>query len=392
MSRDRRSIADAPLASGPTVLFVSPVDHRMNSPKVVHFANWLATEQRVTVHFLTLQEPKWLETPVIFHDLGFNGRCLRRYSSSLRTVLHWARRCRPDILIAVNDPGVALCAWVRILTGRPFAVLAQEHTNIQGRLPRTMLNAWHHRRAACVFDISPAASEWRRRCMRLRALQGAFLNVPPLRPAPRRRPNTGELGSSRNPLSICYCGQISQRACILEFIESLVHQEHVCDVHLYGPGDSEYCRKAVSMAEGSHINVTHHGRVPRDELWVVYQRHHVGLVLARMPKGGSYGSPYCCPNKLFEYAAAGLAILASRQPSIVQWLTESGAGVTVDPDDRVGVAAAIDRLCKDGTASEMGQNGYRMHQRHWNMETEAARAWNLMLKEVPKLGSGESPS
>jgi len=57
---------------------------------------------------------------------------------------------------------------------------------------------------------------------------------------------------------------------------------------------------------------------------------------------------YTSPLKLFEYMAAGRAIVASDLPSIREVLTHEESGLLVEPGDPGGLAAAIERLMVDG--------------------------------------------
>jgi glycosyltransferase involved in cell wall biosynthesis len=53
------------------------------------------------------------------------------------------------------------------------------------------------------------------------------------------------------------------------------------------------------------------------------------------------------PNKLFEYLAAGLPVIASDLPEIARVLQDSRAGILVSPSSSEDVAAALRRLMTD---------------------------------------------
>jgi glycosyltransferase involved in cell wall biosynthesis len=57
---------------------------------------------------------------------------------------------------------------------------------------------------------------------------------------------------------------------------------------------------------------------------------------------------YTSPLKLFEYMAAGRAIVASDLPSIREVLTHEESGLLVEPGEPSALAAAIERLMVDG--------------------------------------------
>ncbi len=81
-------------------------------------------------------------------------------------------------------------------------------------------------------------------------------------------------------------------------------------------------------------------RVPLAELAPVLQRAHV--LLAVVGDHMLYSTPY----KVYDYMAAGRPILglAPRGAALFELLTESGAGVTVEPTDVAGIGHAIEKM------------------------------------------------
>lgn len=53
---------------------------------------------------------------------------------------------------------------------------------------------------------------------------------------------------------------------------------------------------------------------------------------------------YSLPNKLFEYLAVGVPLIASNNPEIARFVTEHGCGELCDPADPASIAAAVKRL------------------------------------------------
>jgi glycosyltransferase involved in cell wall biosynthesis len=78
------------------------------------------------------------------------------------------------------------------------------------------------------------------------------------------------------------------------------------------------------------------------------------------------------PNKLFQYMAAGVPVVASDFPDVRSVVEGSGAGVVVDPTDPHAVAAAIRRLIDDPElAQSMGAAGRRAVAERFNWATSA---------------------
>lgn len=78
------------------------------------------------------------------------------------------------------------------------------------------------------------------------------------------------------------------------------------------------------------------------------------------------------PNKLFQYMAAGIPVVASDFPDVRRVLEGSGAGIVVDPENPRAVAAAIRRLIDDpALARGMGAAGRLAVRDRFNWQTSA---------------------
>ncbi|WP_162246188.1 glycosyltransferase [Bosea sp. Leaf344] len=61
---------------------------------------------------------------------------------------------------------------------------------------------------------------------------------------------------------------------------------------------------------------------------------------------------YAMPNKIFEYAAAGLPVLAADYPEARRFVEVNGLGLTFDPLDPMAIARAINSLIGDATLTD----------------------------------------
>jgi glycosyltransferase involved in cell wall biosynthesis len=83
-------------------------------------------------------------------------------------------------------------------------------------------------------------------------------------------------------------------------------------------------------------------------------------------------------NKLFEYMAAGLPVIASDLPRWREIVLGVGCGLVVDPGDTTEIAAAIEYLLTHPEEAEaMGQRGRAAVSARFNWDGEAARLLSL---------------
>jgi glycosyltransferase involved in cell wall biosynthesis len=57
---------------------------------------------------------------------------------------------------------------------------------------------------------------------------------------------------------------------------------------------------------------------------------------------------YCAPNKIYEYAAAGLGMVLPNYPGISHWNRTYGFGELCDPEDTRSIRAAMEMVVGDG--------------------------------------------
>jgi glycosyltransferase involved in cell wall biosynthesis len=78
-------------------------------------------------------------------------------------------------------------------------------------------------------------------------------------------------------------------------------------------------------------------------------------------------------NKIFEYLMAGLAVVASTMPGLIEVCREANTGVTVEPEDAKGLAKTLDSLSRERTKlNDLRRHGYDAARKTLNWETEVA--------------------
>jgi glycosyltransferase involved in cell wall biosynthesis len=109
--------------------------------------------------------------------------------------------------------------------------------------------------------------------------------------------------------------------------------------------------------------------VPREEVVAYAVGADIGLIPYE-PVG--LNNTFTTPNKLFDYMAAGLPVVASRLPELVRFVEGEELGVTFAPGDPEELAAAIDQLLIDparlGRMRERARDAGRRHT--WARESQ----------------------
>ena len=112
------------------------------------------------------------------------------------------------------------------------------------------------------------------------------------------------------------------------------------------------------------------GWLGRPEVTALYRRVRVGLVLFQ-PAPNHVESQ---PNKLFEYMAAGLPVVASDFPLWRKLVTDLECGLVVDPSDPRAIADAVQWLIDHpAEAQAMGERGRMAVLEKYNWEVESGK-------------------
>jgi glycosyltransferase involved in cell wall biosynthesis len=160
--------------------------------------------------------------------------------------------------------------------------------------------------------------------------------------------------------AVCFVGGITRIRGILEIIDAA----DLAGVRLILAGEFNSAElHAEAKALPGWKCVEELGVVSRAETVQVMRRSFAGLVLY-YPEPNHLGAQ---PNKLFEYMAAGLPVIASDFPRWRRIVENAGFGVVVDPYDRVRIAEEIRKLRDDPErAREMGARGRRAVEEIYN--------------------------
>jgi glycosyltransferase involved in cell wall biosynthesis len=129
--------------------------------------------------------------------------------------------------------------------------------------------------------------------------------------------------------------------------------------------------EAVAAEEGVADRVFFLPPVAMNEVVSVASEADCGIVMLRNICNNFY---WFFPNKLFEYALAGIPIAASDFPDVKEFIEAERCGVTFDADSPRSIALALQRLAEDpAEARAMGERGRASIVARRNWESAAAQ-------------------
>lgn len=168
-------------------------------------------------------------------------------------------------------------------------------------------------------------------------------------------------------------------------IDWLARQPDRDSLHLLaigeGPALPGLRRRVEALGLGGSVTFT--GRLHRDEL----PRHVAAFDVALQPRVVDYASPL----KVFEYMAAGRAILAPAARNILEILEHGRTALLFDEGEAGAFDAALRRLCDEPALRASLGEAARAHllERRWTWKANAERVERL-ARELARAG-GEVP-
>lgn len=181
-------------------------------------------------------------------------------------------------------------------------------------------------------------------------------------------------GPAATGADVVYLGLIERARGLEEMLEAIARvrnpEARIVMIGDFNPPDLEQ----EARARPGWSRVVYLGRLDRPAVADQLAAARAGLVLFHPESNHTEA----LPNKLFEYMAAGLPLVASDFPFWRSLLEPIGCAVQVDPLDPGQIAAAIDDLLAHETrASEMGRRGAAAVIERLNWQHEAPKLVEL---------------
>jgi glycosyltransferase involved in cell wall biosynthesis len=201
-------------------------------------------------------------------------------------------------------------------------------------------------------------------------------NAERARPAtPRTRRFHERLGLAPTDLVLLLQGGLSAGR-HLEALVAAMGQVTDPRVHLVILGDGNLRTVLAKLAARERIAHRVHllPAVPQQELLGWTEAADAGVIPYQATCLNNY---YCTPNKLFEFIAAALPVLASDLPEIRRIVTGHGIGQVADLGDAPRIAAAIDEFFRDPSRLQGWREAATRARTVVNWDSEGARVVEL---------------
>jgi len=313
------------------------------------------------------------------------GYRLLAHERHLRLAL---RETRPDILHAHDTDALGVVGPVADRLRIPFVFDSHElwlgrSSRGHGALYHRLAMAYYGRierrwipSAAAVMVANPPVAPFLARRYGLTRVE-EVPNYPAEREVVEARDVRGLARGAdipRDAAIVMYVGGIGPERGIETLVEAMSQVPDAHLVFLGGGGLESEIRHRV--AECGIADRTHFlGMVPSDDV-VPYAASATVGILSTVPT--SQNNRLALPNKIFQYMAASVPVVASDFPQIRDVVVGSEAGVVYDPTDVEDLARAIRGYTEDpALASRHGANGRRAISETYHWDVSAARLLDI---------------
>lgn len=272
---------------------------------------------------LMSRNARWLPKP-LRHFLTFVELFIRSFSYALRV--------KPGVIHSNDTLVLPIAVFVKLLTGAKLVYDAHELesdrnglSKFLGVLTRSVEKlCWPFVNAQIV--VSPSIQAWYQENIGEKKSE-VILNAPIYEQ--EREGGSDYLrkrfGIPEHELIFIYIGILGAGRGIDLILEAF---KQLSGAHVVFLGYGEYVGMLKDF-ESQYKNVHVHEAVEHGRVVEVASSADVGLCLVQNVSLSDY---YCLPNKLFEYAFAGLPVLASRFPDIQTLVDDHSLGLCVDLD------------------------------------------------------------
>ena len=230
-------------------------------------------------------------------------------------------------------------------------------------------------RADVVIHTTPMRAAWAADTYRI-AMPAVIRNVPERVGAVTPVDLASAAGFAPGTTVIMHQGYMQPNRGLEAMIEAMSSLDGY-GLLMLGGGRQRPVLEKMAADRGLHDRVVFRDPVPHDELlgWTAGAWCGVSLLVDTC-----LNHKYSLPNKLFEYIAVGVPLIASDNPEIAAFVSEHRCGELCDPTDAVSIVAAVRRLAErhDEAARAALEAGER-----YRWENEEAKLLELYARLLP---------
>lgn len=297
---------------------------------------------------------------------------------------------RPRLVIAIDVDTLLQGVIIATLTRAKLLYYSVElYTDRPGFEPKAFW-VWLERRLINKADLVVACEPNRARVLMekycAKTLPMTVLNVPPYTPlvrGTRIHEYLAERGIRDKKVAL-YVGELNKGRCIGEFIEAAQWFRDDVLLFLLGPIAEGFDVEARIKESKVEDRVILHPPVPPSEVMAFMCSADLGL---QTQKDDGLNHRYCAPIKLFQYLMAGLPVLSSDFPGMIEVVTHNEVGLCVDPENTRAIADSINEILGNDTLRKrMSDNALRIAKDQYCYELEGAKLFAAVdeMLAVPK--------
>jgi glycosyltransferase involved in cell wall biosynthesis len=257
---------------------------------------------------------------------------------------------KPDVLYERHNLYLLAGAMLRKRFGVPYLLEVNSPLYLErgadgGLALGTIAHAaerWVWRRADCVLPVTTVLA----RIVEREGVASDKIVVIPNGVDPNRFATQLQIDEAKRRLGIAnklvfgftgFVREWNALGSVIDYLANAGRTDWILLVVGDGPARANLEARAHSLGVGDRVRFT--GVVGRDRIC----DHVCAFDIALQPAANEYASPL----KLFEYMALGRAIVAPRQPNILEILTDGTNGILFEPRSRESLFEALDRLVSD---------------------------------------------
>ena len=298
-------------------------------------------------------------------------------------VAWWVVRWRPAFVYAsepLSGPAVLLARMIL-----RFNIIYHEHdspaapSRAMERVTHFFRRAIAKRAGTCVLPNAGRVEAFRKAVGDVPVL--CVWNCPMLDEVADRTPYEQFFDDFR----LVYQGSVVPPRLPLQVIEALAHLPSTIKLAIVGfetPGHLGYKRELAELARALNVEdrISFFELTTRREVLSVTRSCHAGLSLMPL-ESSDVNMKFMAgaSNKIFEYMASGLPVIASDSPEWRALVADNGIGVLCRPDAARSIAECVERLYRDReSAARMGERGRFLIRERWNYEHQFAPVMDHM--------------